>query len=116
MASDHTTPNSCKRKQTDSPLTPYIRGSCEDKALVAKKETLRQLKLVQFYREKHNLSQLEMLIDQWTLTCQQALEQLQERVSRADAAVSIGQLLNALGIEPELVRYDEEAEDFIQDV
>ncbi|KAI9554080.1 hypothetical protein GHT06_019352 [Daphnia sinensis] len=85
------------------------------KRIEEKEELLRKLKMIKLHRMKHSTNQLESLIKEWTGICQQALQDLQQKLADQgsdSAAIGILELLRHLNIEPELVGYSIEDEAF----
>lgn len=105
------------------------------KRIKEKEEILRKLKMIKLHRIKvfyenyivsdsfslifflqHSTDQLESLIKEWTGICQQALQDLQQKLADQgsdSAAIGIPELLRHLNIEPELVGYCIEDEAFV---
>ncbi|XP_076439692.1 uncharacterized protein LOC143279519 [Babylonia areolata] len=78
--------------------------------LAQQKEVLRKLHMVRTYRAKHDLLELQGLIDKWRSACQQAVLDLHRLTS--DPRPSLTQLVCQLGIDQKLVCYNEEEECF----
>ncbi|WAR21572.1 SFR1-like protein [Mya arenaria] len=74
--------------------------------LTSRKELLRKLKMVKMYREKNNLSELEVLITKWRGVSQQALQDLHQ--SMPEPRPSLTELINHLGIDHNLVCFSSE--------
>ncbi|GFN90698.1 swi5-dependent recombination DNA repair protein 1 homolog [Plakobranchus ocellatus] len=81
-----------------------------DSALEEKLELLRKLKMVKMYREKNNLTNLQQLIDRWRSVSQSALTDLLDL--QPEPRPSMENLISHLQIDPNLVLYDEEEQDF----
>ncbi|KAG0729963.1 Swi5-dependent recombination DNA repair protein 1 [Chionoecetes opilio] len=84
-----------------------------------KKEMLRKLNLAKTYRTKWETQDLGALTDQWREVCQTALEDLRGRLKEGiigdsgQSELTLKTLMNNLGIDPELVRLNEEEDSFI---
>jgi hypothetical protein len=110
-----------KRKSIIGPTTPPTKRhamaisppSAERTALMStlkeRREYLRQLRLVEFYQEKHDLSTLASLRSQWKDVCIQSLYDIQKMHPEKP---TIGAILNGLGLDPALLHYQKETDDF----
>ncbi|XP_068741040.1 swi5-dependent recombination DNA repair protein 1 homolog isoform X2 [Montipora capricornis] len=81
------------------------------KTIQQKEDSLRKLRLVQMYRNKNDLSQLQALIDKWRAVSQDAAERLLDKI-KADPLPTMSQLLAKLQVSKELIQYSEEDEAF----
>lgn len=80
----------------------------------AKKQELEHVKQQLIYEKKHESRDLNNLIERWLRGCQEALMQFQKNISlRSGAAVSMTEILQQLGIPPDLVKYSVEDCDFV---
>ncbi|XP_019950425.1 swi5-dependent recombination DNA repair protein 1 homolog [Paralichthys olivaceus] len=77
-----------------------------------KTETLRRLKMVQLYRSKNDLTQLQTLIDKWRSCAQAALCKLQSDVLIDGQKGSLSQLIDLFGLEDGILHFDRTEEDF----
>ncbi|GLG95191.1 Uncharacterized protein GBIM_02227 [Gryllus bimaculatus] len=82
------------------------------KRLKEKEEKLKDLKLAQLYKRKHDVIILQKLIHTWLEGCQTALQELQTVLLNQGHQFTIEQLLNQLNIPHELVKYRRDTEDF----
>lgn len=78
--------------------------------LKEKQELLRKLKMVKMYREKNDLTELQILIDRWRRVSQTALSDLLQLYPEPRPQLS--DLITHLQIDPELVKFDREEQDF----
>lgn len=79
--------------------------------LKAKEELLRKLKMVETYRSKNNITELQSLIDKWRTVTQQALQDLHNEMP--EPRPSLTDLINHFGIDHKLVQFNSEDETFI---
>lgn len=78
---------------------------------VAEKEEIsRKMKLVKMYRSKNDLDTLQGLIDKWREACQAAILRLYEK--HPDPKPSLGEFIDSCRLDKELVRFNEEEEEF----
>ncbi|XP_051231558.1 swi5-dependent recombination DNA repair protein 1 homolog [Dicentrarchus labrax] len=77
-----------------------------------KTETLRRLKMVQMYRSKNDLTQLQTLIDKWRSCAQSALYELQSDVPIDGGKASLSGLIDLFGLEDGILHFDRREEDF----
>lgn len=77
-----------------------------------KMETLRRLKMVQMYRSKNDLTQLQTLIDKWRSCAQAALYELQSDVPVHGGKASLSELIDLFGLEDGILHFDRTEEDF----
>ncbi|RUS90031.1 hypothetical protein EGW08_002218 [Elysia chlorotica] len=82
-----------------------------DAELKEKLELLRKLKMVKMYREKNDLTMLQKLIDRWRSVSQAALTDL--HCLHPEPRPALGDLIAHLQIDPGLVHYDAEEQDFL---
>ncbi|KAK7110885.1 serine-rich adhesin for platelets-like [Littorina saxatilis] len=78
--------------------------------LTERGEVLRKLSMVKTYRAKNDLHHLQGLIDKWRSVCQEAVLDLHQLTP--DPRPSLTQLVQQLGIDRELVCYDDVEECF----
>ncbi|XP_043245376.1 swi5-dependent recombination DNA repair protein 1 homolog isoform X1 [Amphibalanus amphitrite] len=78
-----------------------------------KEDKLQKLRLVNHYRQNHSLPELARLTGCWREAAQQALAELQQRLEARGQPTDMAQLLRHLGIDPHLVRYDTEGQEFL---
>ncbi|CAL1536481.1 unnamed protein product [Lymnaea stagnalis] len=78
--------------------------------LSQKNEQLRKLKMVKMYREKNNLTELQVLIDTWRDVSQRALTDLLER--HPEPKPTMSQLIAQMQIDTGLIAYNTEEEGF----
>ncbi|XP_076598369.1 swi5-dependent recombination DNA repair protein 1 homolog [Chaetodon auriga] len=77
-----------------------------------KMETLRRLKMVQMYRSKNDLTQLQTLIDKWRSCAQAALYELQSDVPVHGGKASLSELIDLFGLDDGILHFDRTEEDF----
>ena len=85
-----------------------------------KEDKLRKLELVQNHKSKSEEKDLSELSGQWLVVCQQALEDLHCKLKSRNANIdfsdteefSLGTLIQKLGLNPELINYDESEDCF----
>nr|XP_046257155.1 swi5-dependent recombination DNA repair protein 1 homolog isoform X2 [Scatophagus argus] len=77
-----------------------------------KAETLRRLKMVQMYRTKNDLTQLQTLIDKWRRCAQAALYELQSDVPIRGGKASLSELIDLFGLDDGILHFDRAEEDF----
>ncbi|XP_041644782.1 swi5-dependent recombination DNA repair protein 1 homolog isoform X2 [Cheilinus undulatus] len=77
-----------------------------------KMETLRRLKMVQMYRSKNDLTQLQTLIDKWRSCAQAALCELQSEVPVDGRKASLSELVDLFGLDDGILHFDRIEEDF----
>uniref|UniRef100_UPI0037E70EC1 swi5-dependent recombination DNA repair protein 1 homolog n=1 Tax=Semicossyphus pulcher TaxID=241346 RepID=UPI0037E70EC1 len=77
-----------------------------------KMETLRRLKMVQMYRSKNDLTQLQTLIDKWRSCAQAALYELQTEVPIDGQKASLSELIDLFGLDDGILHFDRTEEDF----
>ncbi|XP_070696763.1 swi5-dependent recombination DNA repair protein 1 homolog [Pempheris klunzingeri] len=77
-----------------------------------KTETLRRLKMVQMYRSKNDLTQLQTLIDKWRGCAQAALYELQSDVPIDGRKASLSELIDLFGLDDGILHFDRTEEDF----
>ncbi|XP_072292322.1 swi5-dependent recombination DNA repair protein 1 homolog [Eucyclogobius newberryi] len=77
-----------------------------------KTETLRRLKMVQMYRSKNNLAQLQSLIDKWRSCAQAALCELQSEVTIHGKKATLSELMDLFGLEDNILHFDRTEDDF----
>ncbi|XP_068577154.1 swi5-dependent recombination DNA repair protein 1 homolog [Cebidichthys violaceus] len=77
-----------------------------------KMETLRRLKMVQMYRNKNDLTQLQTLIDKWRSCAQAALYELQSDVIGEGQKASLSGLIDLFGLEDGILHFDRTEDDF----
>ncbi|KAK5854132.1 hypothetical protein PBY51_015228 [Eleginops maclovinus] len=82
------------------------------KEVKEKTETLRRLKMVQMYRSKNDLRQLQTLIDKWRSCAQAALYELQSDVIEDRQKVSLSSLIDLFGLDDCILHFDRAEEDF----
>ncbi|KAL5482095.1 hypothetical protein EMCRGX_G022378 [Ephydatia muelleri] len=103
-----------KRQRVDltarSPMVADSRKSLQAE-LQDKRDKLRKLKLVQLYNSKNNLQKLEELICKWRTVSQEAAECLLQKTS-IDPRPSLGQLLQFLQVDFNLIHYSPADESF----
>uniref|UniRef100_A0A2C9LHM7 Swi5-dependent recombination DNA repair protein 1 homolog n=1 Tax=Biomphalaria glabrata TaxID=6526 RepID=A0A2C9LHM7_BIOGL len=78
--------------------------------LKEKNEILRKLKMVKMYREKNNLSELQILINTWRAVSQRALVDLHQLLPHP--MPSLTELITNMHIDAELIHYNVEDESF----
>ncbi|GFS16022.1 SWI5-dependent recombination repair 1 [Elysia marginata] len=83
-----------------------------DSDLKEKQELLRKLKMVKMYREKNDLTELQKLIDRWRSVSQAALSDLLDL--HPEPRPQLGDLISHLQIDPGLVQFNAEDQDFHQ--
>ncbi|KAM9345138.1 swi5-dependent recombination DNA repair protein 1 homolog [Symphorus nematophorus] len=83
------------------------------KEVKEKSETLRRLKMVQMYRSKNDLTQLQTLIDKWRSCAQAALYELQSEVSIDGGKASLSQLIDLFSLDDSILHFDRTEEDFV---
>ncbi|XP_074532555.1 swi5-dependent recombination DNA repair protein 1 homolog [Halichoeres trimaculatus] len=77
-----------------------------------KTETLRRLKMVQMYRSKNDLTQLQTLVDKWRSCAQAALYELQSELPIEGRKASLSELIDLFGLEDGILHFDRTEEDF----
>ncbi|XP_020486531.2 swi5-dependent recombination DNA repair protein 1 homolog [Labrus bergylta] len=77
-----------------------------------KMETLRRLKMVQMYRSKNDLTQLQTLVDKWRSCAQAALYELQSDVPIDGRKASLSELIDLFGLDGGFLHFDRTEEDF----
>ncbi|XP_069176358.1 swi5-dependent recombination DNA repair protein 1 homolog [Procambarus clarkii] len=83
-----------------------------------KEEALRKLKLVKMYRTKWETQSLEAVTSQWLRVCQEALEDLRVKAREiksretGEEELTLLVLINNLGIDPQLLKLDENEDCF----
>ncbi|XP_073337401.1 swi5-dependent recombination DNA repair protein 1 homolog isoform X2 [Pagrus major] len=77
-----------------------------------KMETVRRLKMVQMYRGKNDLTQLQTLIDKWRSCAQSALYELQSEVPADGRKGSLSELIDLFGLDDGILHFDRTEEDF----
>nr|XP_015800381.2 swi5-dependent recombination DNA repair protein 1 homolog [Nothobranchius furzeri]XP_054606321.1 swi5-dependent recombination DNA repair protein 1 homolog [Nothobranchius furzeri] len=82
------------------------------KEVKEKTETLRRLKMVQMYRSKNDLTQLQTLIDKWRSGAQAALCELQSEVPVDGRKASLSELMDLFRLEDSILHFDRTEEDF----
>lgn len=80
------------------------------KEVKEKEETLRKLKMVKMYQTKNNLIELEVLIEKWRSVAQEGLQDLHRALP--EPKPSLTGLLQHLGIDTDLVKFDSCEESF----
>ena len=87
----------------------------EKRTLTAKlkerEEKLRKLKMVRMYQTKHNLDELEQLISKWREVAQEVAECLLAS-SIHEPRPAMGQMLDYLHIDHELIQYSQQDKSF----
>ncbi|KAI3363285.1 hypothetical protein L3Q82_011909 [Scortum barcoo] len=79
-----------------------------------KMETLRRLKMVQMYRSKNDLTQLQTLIDKWRSCAQAALYELSQSEVLVDGGkASLSGLIDLFGLDDGILHFDRTEEDFL---
>ncbi|XP_070772214.1 swi5-dependent recombination DNA repair protein 1 homolog [Enoplosus armatus] len=82
------------------------------KEMKDKMETLRRLKMVQMYRSKNDLTQLQSLIDKWRSCAQDALYELQSDVPIDGGKASLSGLIDLFGLDDGILHFDRTEDDF----
>ncbi|KAG1927199.1 swi5-dependent recombination DNA repair protein 1 homolog [Pimephales promelas] len=82
------------------------------KAVKERSETLRRLKMVQMYRNKNDLTRLQMLIDKWRSCAQSVLYDLQSELPTEGKQTSLSQLIDNFGLDDKLLHFDRTEEEF----
>ncbi|KAM9727712.1 swi5-dependent recombination DNA repair protein 1 homolog [Menidia menidia] len=82
------------------------------KEVKEKTETLRRLKMVEMYRNKNDLTQLQTLIDKWRSCAQAALFELQSRIPVDGQKGSLSELIDLFGLDDGILHFDRTEEDF----
>uniref|UniRef100_A0A1A7X9I1 Swi5-dependent recombination DNA repair protein 1 homolog n=2 Tax=Iconisemion striatum TaxID=60296 RepID=A0A1A7X9I1_9TELE len=82
------------------------------KEVKEKTETLRRLKMVQMYRSKNDLAQLQTLIDKWRGCAQAALCELQSDVPVDGRKANLSELMDLFGLDDSILHFDRTEEDF----
>uniref|UniRef100_A0A1A8EVE5 Swi5-dependent recombination DNA repair protein 1 homolog n=1 Tax=Nothobranchius korthausae TaxID=1143690 RepID=A0A1A8EVE5_9TELE len=82
------------------------------KEVKEKTETLRRLKMVQMYRSKNDLTQLQTLIDKWRSGAQAALYELQSEVPVDGRKTNLSELMDLFRLEDSILHFDRTEEDF----
>ncbi|XP_066549650.1 swi5-dependent recombination DNA repair protein 1 homolog [Amia ocellicauda] len=77
-----------------------------------KEETLRRLKMVQMYRTKNDLDELQCLVNKWRSCSQAVLYELQSALSTDGSKLSLTQLIDHFGLEEHILHYNRTEEDF----
>ncbi|MBN3297203.1 SFR1 protein, partial [Amia calva] len=77
-----------------------------------KEETLRRLKMVQMYRTKNDLDELQCLVNKWRSCSQAVLYELQSALSTDGSKLSLTQLIDRFGLEEHILHYNRTEEDF----
>ncbi|XP_030297869.1 swi5-dependent recombination DNA repair protein 1 homolog [Sparus aurata] len=77
-----------------------------------KMETVRRLKMVQMYRGKNDLTELQALIDKWRSCAQSALYELQSEVPVDGRKASLSELIDLFGLDDGILHFDRTDEDF----
>lgn len=115
------TRDSKRRRLGSSQSHPAKRSSSErndeldelEKRIAAKEDTLRKLKLVKYYKSKHDLQHLHDLTSKWKKASQTALSELRQKMPSPQP--TLGQLLDHLQIEHDMVGYDPNENEFLDD-
>nr|XP_046257154.1 swi5-dependent recombination DNA repair protein 1 homolog isoform X1 [Scatophagus argus] len=98
---------------TGPPLEDFTQQRDQLKKEVKDKaETLRRLKMVQMYRTKNDLTQLQTLIDKWRRCAQAALYELQSDVPIRGGKASLSELIDLFGLDDGILHFDRAEEDF----
>ncbi|KAM4599158.1 swi5-dependent recombination DNA repair protein 1 homolog [Fundulus diaphanus] len=82
------------------------------KEVKEKTETLRRLRMVQMYRGKNDLTQLQTLIDKWRSCAQAALYELQSEVPVEGRKADLCELVDLFGLDDSVLRFDRAEGDF----
>uniref|UniRef100_A0A3Q2SQB3 Swi5-dependent recombination DNA repair protein 1 homolog n=1 Tax=Fundulus heteroclitus TaxID=8078 RepID=A0A3Q2SQB3_FUNHE len=82
------------------------------KEVKEKTETLRRLRMVQMYRGKNDLTQLQTLIDKWRSCAQAALYELQSEVPIEGRKADLCELVDLFGLDDGVLRFDRAEGDF----
>lgn len=77
-----------------------------------KSETLRRLNMVKMYRQKNDLTQLQILIDKWRKCAQEALYELQTELPTNEQKASLSQIIDHFGLEDSVLHFNRTDEDF----
>ncbi|KAM3863127.1 swi5-dependent recombination DNA repair protein 1 homolog [Diretmus argenteus] len=77
-----------------------------------KMETLRRLKMVQMYRGKNDMTQLQILIAKWRSCVQDALYELQTDLPIDGRKASLSHLIDHFGLNDSLLHFDRTEDDF----
>lgn len=100
-------------KATHPPPRDFARQLDELKREVKDKtETLRRLKMVQMYRSKNDLTQLQSLIDKWRSCAQAALYELQSDVLIDEGKANLSRLIDLFGLDDGILHFDRTEDDF----
>jgi hypothetical protein len=81
-----------------------------EKQLKHKEEILRRLELVQHYKSRKDIQELDELVKKWTLISQKALEELYNlyiSTTNEGKNLSMINFINKMKIDPEMVHYDD---------
>lgn len=82
------------------------------KEVKEKSETLRRLKMVQMYRSKNDLNQLQTLIDKWRSSAQAALYELQSELPIDGRKAGLSELIDLFSLDDGILHFDRTEEDF----
>lgn len=83
------------------------------KAVISEKEEiLRKLNMVKTYHSKNNLTKLTELIEKWRGVAQDSLKELHNRIPEPKGNLS--KLIHNLQIDPKLINYNSDDDDFIE--
>ncbi|CAJ1067273.1 swi5-dependent recombination DNA repair protein 1 homolog [Xyrichtys novacula] len=75
-------------------------------------ETLRRLKMVQMYRSKNDLTELQTLVDKWRSCAQAALYELQSEVPIDGRKANLSELIDLFSLDDAILHFDRTEEDF----
>ncbi|XP_045926927.1 swi5-dependent recombination DNA repair protein 1 homolog [Micropterus dolomieu] len=97
----------------DPPSTDFAQRRDQlRKEVKDKTEKLRRLRMVQMYRSKNDLTQLQTLIDKWRSCAQAALYELQSDVPIEGGKASLSGLIDLFGLDDGILHFDRTEEDF----
>ncbi|KPP64825.1 hypothetical protein Z043_116800 [Scleropages formosus] len=77
-----------------------------------KMEMLRRMKMVKMYRTKNDLTELRELVGKWRRCSQAALYELRAALPVDGRKVTLGQLVDRLGLDDSLLHLDRTQDDF----
>ena len=97
---------------TISPMQAFLRDKKLQKELEEKESLLRKFRQYTRAKESGEIEKLEGLVVEWRGVCQEVLVMLLEHGKKHEPTMTLGSIMRQLRVNPALVNYDEENEDF----
>lgn len=98
----------------ESPMQKFLREKKQLKEIEEKESLLRKFKQYQRAKDNGEIEKLEDLVKQWRSVSQEVLYKLLEHGKSQESNLNLASVLKTFRVDPKLVKYDHENDEFIQ--